>query len=86
MRLDDAMGLMAVIYNGIFAEYSSDQPISGYRLYRDDGESLFAQVYWALDEGEYGCETDGDLDPIEARVLPELRRILAAEEPQRRDA
>jgi hypothetical protein len=68
MGHDDAMGLIAGIYNALFP--------SGLVI-TSNGETLLYQMYWALDEGEYGHESDGDKDPIDARALPAVRRVLA---------
>jgi hypothetical protein len=65
-RIDygDAMGTMAGIYNALF-----QTRLAGV-------STLVYEVYWALDEGEYGHESDGDLNPIQARAIPALRRAL----------
>jgi hypothetical protein len=62
---DDAMGTMAGIYNALF-----QSRVAGVN-------TLAYEVYWALDEGEYGHESDGGLDPIQARAIPAVRRVLA---------
>jgi hypothetical protein len=67
MDFGEAMRLMADIYNALF--------VSGL-LITSSGESLCYQMYWALDEGETGHESDGDGDPIEARALPAVRLLL----------
>ncbi|MEF7615345.1 hypothetical protein V4F39_15610 [Aquincola sp. MAHUQ-54] len=72
---DEAMGTMAGIYNALFP---SDLLIA------KDGESLAYRLYWALDEGEYRVESDGNTDPIEARALPAVRRVLAEASPPSR--
>jgi hypothetical protein len=75
VSFNEAMGTMAGIYNALFP---SDLLIAS------NGESLTYQLYWALDEGEYRVESDGNTHPIEARALPAVRRLLAEQVTLRR--
>ena len=67
VNYDEAMRFTADVHSAFLA--------SG-EMYDVQGDSVFASVYWALDEGEYGHEIDGERGPIEARVLPTLRKII----------
>jgi hypothetical protein len=68
VSFDETMGIMATIYGALFP---SDLLIA------NEGESLTYHLYWALDEGAYPVERDGDTDPVEARALPAVRKLLA---------
>jgi hypothetical protein len=66
---DEAMGAMAATHAAILGEEVG--------LYTSSGEKTFAaKIYWALDEGEYGADSDQGRDPIDVRVRPLIKELL----------